>query len=78
MTSISSTGFNFSATYLGSGTVEIQFTVPTTSGNFAGGLRALRFWQGPGSFQCQFDPPIPKTSNDRVIFKFRFTFTRRT
>jgi len=69
---------SFTTNYVGGGVLDITFTCPTGSGNYVTGLRSVLFKAGPGTFQCQFNPKIPKTATDRVIFTFRFTFSRRT
>lgn len=68
---------SFVRTPVSTGVVDISVRAPIGSANFASGVRSVAFSAGPGRFQCQFDPAVPKTSSDRLDLTFRFSVTRR-
>lgn len=45
-------------------------------GNFPNGIRSVRKQMGNSQFQFQFDPPIPKTSDDTLELEFKLTWGR--
>lgn len=70
-------GASFTSTPVSPGVVDVFFRAPVGTANFAGGVRSVKLNAGPGTFQCQFDPAIPKTNTDRLDLTFRFSVTRR-
>lgn len=49
-----------------------------TTGNLSGGIRSIVFeCNGGGKWQCQFDPPIAKTSSKLLTLNLRVSWARR-
>jgi len=49
-----------------------------TDGNLSGGIRSITFeCGGGGKWQCQFDPPIDKTSSKLLTLNLRVSWARR-
>jgi hypothetical protein len=49
-----------------------------TQGNLAGGARSVAAaWAGIGSFQYEFDPPIPKDATRSMVLNWSVTWARR-
>lgn len=69
---------NASAYVAGTFYLDRVQTVPPTAGNFATGLRSMDMKLGVGCYQIQFEPAIPKTSNDLVQLTIRLSWSRRT
>lgn len=59
--------------------IEGSFTFNITQGNGPSGTRTVSFaWPSLGTFQCQFEPPIPKDNTKTMTFRFRWTWARHT
>jgi len=50
--------------------------IPLLDGVLANGIRSLWVQMGPPCFQCEFDPPIPKTLLHTLDFSFRVQWGR--
>lgn len=61
------------------GSLERKFVVALglNDGNIASGINSTSVKIGIGVYQCQFTPPIPKTSEDEVNLTFVHTWARR-
>lgn len=55
---------------------KFNASLSLTQGNLAGGIRCFSSILGLGFFQLQFDPAIPKTSNDLVTFVIKHSWGR--
>lgn len=61
----------------GSHEVGITVTCGLPQANFPSGVRSLFFRRaGIGSYQVQFDPPIPKTENDVLTIDLKISWSR--
>lgn len=61
----------------GSYQLDFEFTWPLNVGNTAGGIRSVRLLMGIGSYQIEFTPNIPKTSQNVLSLTFRNSWARR-
>lgn len=67
-----------SASYTsGSFFLDRIITASAAQANLSGGLRSMQLKLGIGMYQIEFDPPIPKTSNDVVQLTLRLAWGRR-
>lgn len=62
-----------------SGTYSIQLTYKwsLSNGNVPGGIRSVGFIMGIGSYQIEFNPPIPKTNMDTLKLTFGYSWARK-
>ena len=58
--------------------LEVDCDLDLNSGNLSGGIRSLRFTSNIGSYQAQFNPPIPKDNLRSLKMIVRFHWARRT
>lgn len=67
-----------SSTYAG-GTLYSDTTISfgLTQGNVSGGIKSLLFRKGPGCFQVEFTPYIPKDATKTLSLVFRHSWARR-
>lgn len=74
---------NQAAYSAGSYTIEETITASISQGNLAGGIGSVMFyisaWNGIGqySFQCEFDPPIPKDNTKELELVFEISWARK-
>lgn len=75
-----SSGSAWSASSYSNGTFtrDISLTIDPTDGNTTGGVKALMFYTGLGSYQILFDPIIPKTVIKQWVFVATLAWTRAT
>lgn len=71
---LTGSGVGRSAVVIGPTTVRHTMVVPPTVGN--SGIRSVLIQMGNSAFQYQFDPPIPKTSDDTVTLNFDLSWGR--
>ena len=76
---LQSAASSFSRLAYSAGSLEREFrlTCSLTQGNLAGGIRSARVKMGIGTFQIQFDPPIPKTDERTLVLDFSHSWGRR-
>lgn len=61
----------------GSFYIDRLITASSAQANLSGGIRSILAQLGVGTYQIEFDPPIPKTSNDVVQLTLRLSWGRR-
>lgn len=57
--------------------VEVHGDLGLTEGNFPGGVRSLLFSSNVGSYQVEFNPPIPKDNTRTLRLTVRFHWARQ-
>lgn len=68
--------YDFSSNYISPGVVDCTIEIRSDTGNLSGGIRSMGWRAGPGAFQCQFEPKVPKTADQKFATTFRYIFTR--
>jgi hypothetical protein len=56
--------------------LEMSVTWGLTKANFGGGIQSIEVRFGIGSYQTEFDPPIPKTETDVLSLTFKHSWDR--
>lgn len=67
----------FTASAYSAGSYERRFVMSLGLNNANFNIRSVLVKMGIGTYQCQFDPAIPKTSNDLLNLTFRHSWARR-
>ncbi len=71
--------YTSSAAYvLNSYTLTSTYVLGVDWANDPRGIKCMRVPLGPGTYQIEFDPPIPKTNADTLSFTLSYTWGRKT